>query len=108
MEAMLLDNVASNASVQVQLDRLQVYLHTNAQRNPCGAGGANGTTPGAGEAGPVNAAATDGTLRPLTEALVNIADCWNAGATPTIVMCGPTKKAENFTFTGNATRYKDA
>ena len=40
------------------------------------------------KAGFVNAAATDGTLRPLTEAMLKsvIADCWNAGATPTIVM----------------------
>ena len=65
---------------------------------------------GAGEAGPVNAAATDGTPRPLTEALLKgvIADCWNAGATPTIVMCGSGQKQEISTFTGNATRYKEA
>lgn len=110
MEAMLLDNVASNAGASGtarQTAGLPAYLTSNVSR---GAGGANGTTSGAGEAGSVNAAATDGTLRPLTEALLKgvIADCWNAGATPTIVMCGSGQKQKISTFTGNATRFKEA
>jgi len=110
MEAMLLDNVASAAGASGtarQTAGLPAYLTSNVSR---GAGGANGTTSGAGESGSVNAAATDGTLRPLTEALLKgvIADCWNAGATPTVVMCGSGQKQKISTFTGNATRFKEA
>jgi len=110
MEAMLLDNVAANAGASGtarQTAGLPAYLTTNVSR---GASGANGTTSGTGEAGHVDAAATDGTLRPITEALLKgvIADCWNSGATPKIVMCGSAQKQKISTFTGNATRYKEA
>ena len=110
MEAMLLDNVAANAGASGTARAtagLPAYLTSNVSR---GTGGANGTTSGTGEAGFVNAAATDGTLRPITEALLKgvIADCWNAGATPKIVMCGSAQKQKISTFTGNATRYKEA
>jgi hypothetical protein len=110
MEAMLLDNVAASAGASGtarQAAGLPAFLTSNTSR---GSGGANGTTSGTGEAGFVNAAATDGTLRPLTEALLKdvIADCWNAGAQPTIVMCGSAQKQKMSTFTGNATRYKEA
>ena len=86
---------------------LPAYLTTNVNR---GTGGANGTTSGAGTSGFVNAAATDGTLRPITEALLKgvIADCWNEGATPSVVMCGSAQKQKISTFTGNATRFKEA
>lgn len=110
MEAMLLDNVAASAGASGtarQTAGLPAYLTSNVSR---GTGGANGTTSGTGESGFVNAAATDGTLRPLTEALLKsvIADCWNAGAQPTVVMCGSAQKQTMSTFTGNATRYKEA
>lgn len=110
MEAMLLDNVAASAGASGtarQTAGLPAYLTSNVSR---GTGGANGTTSGSGESGFVNAAATDGTLRALTEALLKtvIASCWNAGAQPTVVMCGSAQKQTMSTFTGNATRYKEA
>jgi hypothetical protein len=110
MEAMLLANVAAavgSSGTARQTAGLPAYLTSNVSR---GSGGANGTTSGTGESGSVNAAATDGTLRPITETLLKsvIADCWNSGATPTIVMCGSAQKQKISTFTGNATRFKEA
>mgnify|MGYP003135794916 FL=1 len=109
MEAMLLDNVAAAAGSSGnarQTAGLPAYLTSNVSR---GSGGANGTTSGSGESGFVNAAATDGTLRPLTEALLKtvIQSCWNNGAEPSIVMCGPEQKQKISTFTGNATKFQD-
>jgi hypothetical protein len=110
MEAMLLANVAASAGASGtarQTAGLPAYLTSNVSR---GSGGANGTTSGTGEAGFVNAAATDGTLRALTETLLKtvIASCWDAGAQPTVVLCGSAQKQKMSTFTGNATRYKEA
>jgi hypothetical protein len=110
MEAMLLANVAASAGASGtarQTAGLPAYLTSNVSR---GTGGANGTTSGSGESGFVNAAATDGTLRALTEALLKtvIASCWDAGAQPTVVLCGSAQKQKMSTFTGNATRYKEA
>ena len=109
MEAMLLDNVPSAAGASGtarQTAGLPAYLTTNVDR---GSGGANGTTSGAGSSGSVNAAATDGTLRPITEALLKgvIKSCWEQGANPSIVMCGPAQKQKISTFTGNATKFQD-
>ena len=110
MEAMLLANVAASAGSSGnarQTAGLPAYLTTNVSR---GSGGANGTTSGSGESGFVNAAATDGTLRPITEALLKtvIAAAWNSGAQPSVVMCGSAQKQKISTFTGNATRFKEA
>jgi len=110
MEAMMLDNVAASAGASGtarQTAGLPAYITTNTSR---GSGGADGTTSGTGEAGFVNAAATDGTLRTLTETLLKdvIKGCWDEGATPKIVMCGSSQKQTISTFTGNATRFKDA
>ena len=110
MEAMIISNVAASAGASGtarQTAGLPAHLTTNVSR---GSGGANGTTSGTGEAGFVNAAATDGTLRPLTEALLKdvIKGCWDSGAQPSIVMCGSAQKQKISTFTGNATRFKEA
>jgi hypothetical protein len=110
MEKMLLENVAASAGASGtarQTAGLPAYLTSNVSR---GANGANGGTSGAGESGFVNAAATDGTIRPLTETLLKdvIAECWNNGAEPSIVLCGSTQKQKISTFTGNATRFKEA
>ena len=110
MESLLLQNTSANggaAGTARATAGLPAYLTTNVNR---GTGGANGTTSGAGTSGFVNAAATDGTLRPITEALLKgtIADCWNEGATPSVVMCGSAQKQKISTFTGNATRFKEA
>ena len=72
MEAMLLANVAANAGASGTARAtagLPAYLTSNVSR---GGSGANGTTSGSGESGFVNAAATDGTLRPITEALLKL------------------------------------
>ena len=110
MEKMLLDNVAASAGASGtarQTAGLPAFLTSNVAR---GTGGANGTTSGSGEAGYPDAAATDGTTRAITETLLKgvIADCWDAGAEPSVVLCGSSQKQTISTFTGNATRYKEA
>ena len=110
MEKMLLDNVAASAgsaSTARQTAGLPAFLTTNTSR---GTGGADGTTSGSGSAGYPNAAATDGTKRNITETLLKsvIADCWDAGAEPSVVLCGSSQKQTISGFTGNATRYKEA
>jgi len=85
---------------------LSAFLTTNVDR---GVGGASGTLSGT-TAGYPDAAATDGTLRALTETILNttIASCWTAGAEPSVVLCGAGVKSKiSSTFTGNATKYKD-
>jgi hypothetical protein len=49
-------------------------------------------------------------VRALTEALLKsvIADCWDNGAEPSIVLCGSAVKQKiSSTFTGSATKYQD-
>jgi len=110
MEKMLCDNVAASAGSSGTARAsagLPAFLRTNADR---GTGGADGTTSGSGDSGYVNAAATDGTQRAITETLLKgvIADCWDAGAEPSVVICGSSQKQAISAFTGNATRYKEA
>ena len=109
METMLLNNVASNAgaagTARVTAG-LPAYLTSNVSR---GVGGANGTLSGT-TSGYVNAAATDGTLRAMTEAMFKsvIASCWDNGAEPSLVLCGSLVKQKiSSTFTGSATKYQD-
>ena len=102
-------NVAASAGASGtarQSASLSAFLTTNTDR---GSGGADGTLSGT-TAGYPNAAATDGTLRALTETIFNdvIAACWDAGAEPSLVLCGSGAKQKiSSTFTGSATRYKD-
>ena len=109
METMLLDNVAGNAGAAGTARAtagLPAFLRTNVSR---GATGANGTLSGT-TAGYVNAAATDGTLRALTEAMLKtvIASCWDNGAEPSLVLCGSAVKQKiSSTFTGSATKFKN-
>jgi len=110
MEKMLCDNVAASAGSSGTARAsagLPAFLRSNAAR---GTGGADGTTSGSGNSGYVNAAATDGTQRAITETLLKgvIADCWDAGAEPSVVICGSSQKQAMSAFTGNATRFKDA
>ena len=110
MEKMLLDNVAASAGASGtarQTAGLPAFLTTNTAR---GTGGADGTTSGSGSAGYPDAAATDGTTRAITETILKgvIADCWDAGAEPSVVLCGSSNKQTISAFTGNATRYKEA
>ena len=110
METMLVgDNnaaVAGSSGTARETASLSAFLRTNVSR---GTGGASGTLSGSTEGFP-NAAATDGTLRALTETMLKdvIASCWNEGAEPTIVLCGSgVKQKISSTFTGSATRYRD-
>ena len=110
MEKMLLDNVAASAGASGtarQTAGLPAFLTTNTAR---GTGGADGTTSGSGEAGYPDAAATDGTPRAITEDILKdvIASCWDEGAEPSVVLCGSFNKQTISTFTGNATRFKEA
>jgi len=109
METMLTANVAASAGASGtarQTAGLPAFLTSNTAG---GSGFAVGTTSGSGASGYPDAAATDGTQRDITEVILKgvIADCWDAGAEPTIVLCGSFNKQEISTFTGNATKYKD-
>lgn len=109
METMLLANVAANpgaAGTARATAGIGAFLRTNVSR---GTGGANGTLSGTTSGYP-NAAATDGTLRALTEAQLQgvIATCWDNGAEPSLVLCGSAVKSKiSNTFTGSASRYRD-
>lgn len=109
MERMLVDNVgalAGNTTTARRTAGLPAFLRTNVAR---GVGGANATLSGT-TAGFPNAAATDGTLRALTETQLRtvIAACWDAGAEPTIVLCSSGAKQKiSSSFTGSATKFKN-
>lgn len=109
MQTMLLANVAANAGAAATARAtagLPAFLTTNVDR---GVSGADGTLSGT-TAGYPNAAATDGTLRALTETQLKtvIAQCWDNGAEPSIVLCGSLVKQKiSSTFTGSATKYKE-
>jgi len=110
MEKMLLDNVAASAGASGtarQTAGLPAFLTSN---TAFGTGGSAGTTSGSGESGYPDAAATDGTQRAITEDILKgvIADCWDSGAEPSVVLCGSFNKQTISGFTGNATRYKEA
>jgi hypothetical protein len=109
IEVMLLSNVAAvpgDATTARVTAGLPAFLRTNVDRGTSGASGTlSGTT-----SGYVNAAATDGTPRALTEAMLKsvIAQCWDNGAEPSIVLCGSAVKQKiSSTFTGSATKFKN-
>lgn len=110
MEQMLVgDNnaaVAGASGTARETASLSAFLQSNVDR---GTGGANGALSG-GTSGAPTTAATDGTLRALTETMLKdvIASCWDNGAEPSIVLCGSgVKQKISSTFTGSATRYRD-
>lgn len=78
------------------------WLTTNTS---VGAGGSNG-----GFSGGVVSAATNGTQRSFTEALLKsvMASAFTSGGQPTMAMMGPTNKQEFSSFTGIANIRKDA
>lgn len=90
--------VTGNSTTAPQLRPLGSWYATNDSR---GSGGSDGST---------SAAATDGTQRPLTEALLkNVLQlCWAAGGSPDMIMVGPFNKTVISGFAGNATRTLDA
>ena len=110
METMLVGSnnaaVAGASGTARETASLSAFLKTNTDR---GTGGADPTLSGSTSGYP-DAAATDGTLRALTETMLKdvIASCWDEGAEPSIVLCGSgVKQKISSTFTGSATRYRD-
>lgn len=112
MEVMLLSNIAADAggADEARITAgLPAFLRSNVDRSTGTVDGANPTLSGTTKGYP-NAAATDGSVRALTEDMLKtvIASCWNNGAEPSIVLCGSAVKQKiSSTFTGSATRYRD-
>ena len=112
MESMLVSNVAASAGASGtarQTAGLPAWLRTNVDRSTGTVDGANPTLSGTTSGSP-DAAATDGSCRALTEDLLKsvIADCWDNGAEPSIVLCGSAVKQRiSSAFTGSSTRYQD-
>jgi len=112
MEVMLLSNVAADAggADEARITAgLPAFLRTNVSRSTGVVSGANPTLSGT-TAGYPDVAAVDGTVRALTEDMLKsvIAQCWNNGAEPSIVLCGSAVKQKISTaFTGSATKYQD-
>jgi hypothetical protein len=110
MESMLLQNIAAapgstgNARAAAGLP---AWLTSNIV---LGSGGAAPTLSGSTTGYP-NAVLTPGTAVVFTEANLNnvIESCWTEGAEPSLIMVNSNnKRVISQTFTGNATRYKDA
>lgn len=101
IEASALANQAAVAGSMPSTARrtagLPAFLRTNDNR---GVGGADPTVSN----GLVNAAATDGTQRAFTEAMLKdvIQKVWTEGGTPKMLMVGPGNKVVASTFTGIA------
>ena len=88
--------VTGNSSTAPQLRPLCGWFATNVDR---GSGGANGST---------SAAATDGTQRALTLAMITTAqqNAWTQGGKPGYVMCGPKQRGNLTTLFGSvATKF---
>jgi hypothetical protein len=94
-EFILLSNqapVTGNSATARQLRPLCGWITTNVDR---GVGGANGTS---------SAAATDGTQRALTLAMVTSAqqNAWTQGGKPSFLLCGPKQRGVLTTVMGGA------
>lgn len=111
-ETIFLANAAANAGSQAgattrRLAGLEAFLITNASR---GTGGAAPTLSGTTDGFP-NAAHTPGTLRTITEDMVNtvIQSCWTQGGEVKYALVGPSvKRTISRTFNGYATKFKEA
>ncbi len=104
MEAILLSNQASTAGATGTARKtggIRAWLKTNTE---LGATGSNG-----GYNAGIVGAATDGTQRPLTEALFKsvLLQCYNQGGDPDTLMLGPYNKQVASTWTGNQTKTQD-
>lgn len=92
--------VVGAVAVARQLRGLEGWLATNDSR------GVGGVAPNY----LTNTAATDGTQRAFTEALLKdvLQKVFVSGGNPDTIMVGPLQKQTFSTFTGNSTRFKDA
>jgi hypothetical protein len=102
MESSLLANNAEatgSASVARELGGIEAWINTNTSVGSGGTAGSLGDN-----------ARTDGTNRALTESLlkVELKSCWDNGGDPDCIMVGSFNKQQISTFTGNATRFKEA
>lgn len=95
-------SVESNASVAGQLAGIEATIKDNAFH------GAGGSTPG--YANPVYGDVVAGTLRDLTEDMLNVAmhKAWKGGETPSTVLVGGDLMLKIAKFSGNAQMYQDA
>jgi hypothetical protein len=99
--------VAGASGTARETASFSAFMISNAER---GTGGAAPTLSGTTSGYP-NAAATDGTLRAISEDTFNdlLATCWDAGAEPAMALCGSALKQKiSGSFTGVNTRYVDA
>jgi len=89
--------VAGNSSTARKTASLSAFIRTNTSR---GTGGANPTV----SSGVVNAAATDGTQRAITETLLKtvLQSVWSEGGEPKMAMVGPHVKTVISGFAGIA------
>ena len=107
METALLENnaeVTGNTTTARELASIEAWLHTNESRGAGGSAGASGASTDG------NTAATDGTQRAFTEAMLQevLRECWDSGGDPDCIMVGSFNKQAMSAFTGNATRFKGA
>lgn len=95
-------SVTGNASTARQLGGLESWFTSNVSR---GSGGSNG-----GFTSSNTVAATDGTQRAFTEALLKSAlkSAWDNGGQPDTALMGSFNKQAFSSFAGNATRFKEA
>lgn len=105
MEMALTQNSTSNAGAAGtarQSRGLEGWILTNVDAHTGYTTGAYLTDPGT--------APTDGTQRAFTEALLKTAlqSAYTQGGSPELIMVSPAAKQTFSTFTGNATRFKDA
>jgi hypothetical protein len=87
--------VVGDSSTARKMRSLEAWYATNDNR---GSGGADGTA---------SAAATDGTQRAFTEALLQdvLQKCYTAGGDPDTIMVGPKNKQVASSFNGGATKF---
>lgn len=104
MESALLANqaaVAGNTTTARRTAGLPAWLTSNTSFGTGGADPTVGSTP--------TAARTDGTQRAFTETLLKevVAEVWNSGGTPKMLMVGSFNKQAASAFAGIATKFRD-
>jgi hypothetical protein len=104
MESALLANqaaVAGNTTTARRTAGLPAWLTSNTDFGVGGADPTVGSTP--------TAARTDGTQRAFTETLLKtvVAEVWNSGGTPKMLMVGSFNKQAASAFSGIATKFRD-
>lgn len=98
MESSLTANnaeVTGNSTTARELGGLEAWYTSNVSRDSGGSSGSAGNT-----------AATDGTQRDVTEAMIKtvVKSCWDNGGDPDCFMCGSWVKQKISEMNGNATR----